>query len=81
MALYRSGRQAEALAAYRRMRETLAEQLGIDPGRPLQDLERAILAQDPTLDWVPAAAAASQLAADSLPRVVAPAPCRFPPRR
>jgi len=72
VALYRSGRQAEALAAYRRMRETLAEQLGIDPGRPLQDLERAILAQDPTLDWIPAAAAASQLAAGQ------PAPGRRP---
>jgi predicted ATPase/DNA-binding SARP family transcriptional activator/Tfp pilus assembly protein PilF len=72
LALYRSGRQAEALEAYRRMRETLAEELGIDPGRPLQDLERAILAQDPTLDWVPAAAAASQLAAGQ------PAPGRRP---
>jgi DNA-binding SARP family transcriptional activator/class 3 adenylate cyclase len=49
LALYRSGRQAEALAAYRQTRETLAEELGIDPSPALQELERAILAQDPTL--------------------------------
>jgi len=49
LALYRSGRQAEALEAYRRTRETLAEELGIDPSRALQELERALLAQDPTL--------------------------------
>jgi DNA-binding SARP family transcriptional activator/class 3 adenylate cyclase len=53
LALYRSGRQGEALDAYRRTRKTLAEELGIDPSRPLQELERAILAQDPGLDWAP----------------------------
>jgi DNA-binding SARP family transcriptional activator len=53
LALYRSGRQAEALDAYRTTRQTLAEELGIDPSRPLQELERAVLAQDPTLDWSP----------------------------
>jgi len=49
-ALYRSGRQAEALAAYRAGRERLVEELGIEPGVALQELERAILRQDPRLD-------------------------------
>ena len=50
LALYRSGRQAEALDAYRRARRTLSDELGIEPGRRLQELERAILSQDPELD-------------------------------
>ena len=49
LALYRSGRQADALAAYRRLRITLDEQLGIDPGQALRDLETAILRQDASL--------------------------------
>ncbi len=53
VALYRCGRQADALAAYQRAREVLVEELGLEPGGELQRLERAILAQDPTLD-VPA---------------------------
>ena len=50
LALYRSGRQAEALDAYRAARVTLVEQLGIEPGSALRSLERAILGQDPALD-------------------------------
>ena len=50
LALYRTGRQAEALAAYRDARRTLLGELGIEPTRALQDLEKAILAQDPSLD-------------------------------
>jgi DNA-binding SARP family transcriptional activator len=50
LALYRSGRQAEALGAYRRLRDNLADQLGIDPGPQLRQLEERILRQDPSLD-------------------------------
>jgi DNA-binding SARP family transcriptional activator len=49
MALYRSERQADALQAYQNARRTLVEQLGIEPGERLRELERAILEQDPAL--------------------------------
>jgi DNA-binding SARP family transcriptional activator len=50
LALYRSGRQAEALQVYREARQTLAAELGIEPGEALQHLERAILTHDPALE-------------------------------
>lgn len=49
LALYRSGRQADALAAYRHGRNALVETLGLEPGAALRDLERRILQQDPML--------------------------------
>ena len=51
VALYRCGRQAEALRAYADLRATLVEQLGIDPSPALGRLQEAILRQDPELDW------------------------------
>ena len=50
LALYRSGRQAEALEAYRQGRQLLDSELGLEPGVELRELERAILAHDPALD-------------------------------
>src|SRR6185295_11150518 len=50
LALYRSGRQADALDAYRRGAARLREELGLEPGRPLQQLQAAILRQDGELD-------------------------------
>ena len=57
LALYRCGRQFDALAVYRRVYQTLADQLGVGPCEPLQRLQRAVLAQDAALDWHPPAAA------------------------
>jgi predicted ATPase/DNA-binding SARP family transcriptional activator len=54
LSLYRCGRQADALAAYREARHALVETIGIEPGRSLRNLEKAILEQDPALDLAPA---------------------------
>jgi len=83
LALYRSGRQAEALATYHRLRMTLAEQLGIDPGQALRDLETAILRQDASLlpDTPPGSVTLAPAAAS--PPAVSPssatAPVQLPP--
>jgi WD40 repeat protein/DNA-binding SARP family transcriptional activator/class 3 adenylate cyclase len=50
VALYRAGRQRDALEAYQRARRLLADELGIEPGPDLRRLEAAVLAQDPSLD-------------------------------
>src|SRR5829696_1815087 len=58
LALYRCDRQADALQAYQDARRKLVEELGIEPGERLRELERAILAQDPALHLAAADAAA-----------------------
>ena len=55
LALYRSGRQAEALEGYQAARRVLVDELGIEPGRQLRELHQAILQQDAALDAEPAA--------------------------
>jgi DNA-binding SARP family transcriptional activator/pimeloyl-ACP methyl ester carboxylesterase len=50
LALYRSGRHAEALASYQSFRRRLSEELGIEPSASLRDLERQMLHQDPALE-------------------------------
>ena len=72
-ALYRSGRQAEALAAYRDGRRLLSEELGLEPGPVLQRLEHAILAADPALE-----PPAPTTVAGGLPSAAARALCHLP---
>ena len=49
LALYRCGRQADALAAYRHLHRVLSDEIGVEPSPPLRELHRAILAHDPRL--------------------------------
>jgi DNA-binding SARP family transcriptional activator len=60
LALYRSGRQADALALYRQTRETFVEELGIEPSRELQELEQSILRQDESLQHMRTSAPAAE---------------------
>ena len=61
LALYRSGRHAEALASYQTFRRTLSDELGIEPSASLRELQRLMLQQDPSLE--PAAGAETSAAA------------------
>ncbi|HXV56336.1 MAG TPA: BTAD domain-containing putative transcriptional regulator, partial [Gaiellaceae bacterium] len=74
LALYRSGRQAEALAAYQEARRALADELGIEPSPALRDLERRILRQDASLDLAPPAEPAPVPTPEELPTGAEPAP-------
>jgi DNA-binding SARP family transcriptional activator len=74
LALYRSGRQAEALTVYRTTRQMLVEELGLEPSLALQELERAILRADPALEPGPLTAAATL--GHSEPPC---GPCQLPP--
>jgi DNA-binding SARP family transcriptional activator/predicted negative regulator of RcsB-dependent stress response len=74
LALYRSGRQAEALAVYHSTRQVLVEELGLEPSLALQELERAILLGDPALEL----ASATTTQAGYQPALPV-APCQLPP--
>ena len=74
LALYRSGRQADAVAAYQSARRTLADELGIDPSQALQQLEQAILRQDPSLEL-------ATTGPEPEARAIEPQPYEAPPER
>ncbi|GGZ97454.1 AfsR/SARP family transcriptional regulator [Streptomyces bluensis] len=79
LALYRCGRQAEALEGYERARRRLAEELGVDPGAELRRLHERILGADPELDGAQAEAAVVPAARRSrpVPRQLPPSPRAF----
>jgi DNA-binding SARP family transcriptional activator/class 3 adenylate cyclase/DNA polymerase III delta prime subunit len=88
LALYRAGRQADALEEYRRARAVLVEQHGLEPGPGLRELEAAILRQDPTLELslprrssIPPNGTASQQRAPSISEVSSPAAILEPATR
>ncbi|MEU6148665.1 BTAD domain-containing putative transcriptional regulator [Actinosynnema sp. NPDC047251] len=74
LALYRAGRSADALEHFQRVRLGLRDQLGADPGEPLRELHRRVLAADPGLDPEPAPGA-------GVPRQLPAAPEPFVGRR
>lgn len=77
LALYRSGRQAEALEVFRQARTTLIDEVGVEPGQQLRDLERAILNRDPALDVTTSGAGSSRRAGEQpagQPRTPRPLP-------
>ncbi len=81
LALYRSGRQAEALAAFQQARRMLVDELGVEPGEELRRLHQQVLARDPALavpaEWDAAAAAGGLDAARVVPRQLPAAVARF----
>jgi DNA-binding SARP family transcriptional activator/tetratricopeptide (TPR) repeat protein len=78
LALYRCGRQGEALAAYRRARDVLVAELGVEPGPGLRDLHQRMLAADPALAAAKVAKPGSASQPVSSPSGDSPAPRQLP---
>ena len=82
LALYRCGRPSDALAAYDQLRHHLADELGVDPSPPLQQLHQQVLAHDPALAWNPPSPPLAEAAVTPEPeRQPQPAPASRPRRR
>jgi predicted ATPase/DNA-binding SARP family transcriptional activator len=79
LALYRGGRQADALEMVQATRTVLREELGLDPSEPLQQLERAILVHDPALDLPIAPHATPSAESESAPAELPPLPAALTP--
>ncbi|KAA2255356.1 SARP family transcriptional regulator [Solihabitans fulvus] len=79
VALYRSGQQADALGAYRDLRRLLIDELGVEPSKPLRELQRRILAEDPQLAVALGTPAAPVPLAAPV-EITRVAPHRLPPR-
>jgi len=78
LALYRAGRQVDALEVYRRARRWLVDELGLEPSAPLMRLEQAILARDPALDHIPAPVRADEPECGRPVTVSRPVPSQLP---
>ena len=80
LALYRDERQAQALDAYRRLRATLDEELGVEPSLALRSLHERILRQDPALEWRPPPGEASETVERPVVDVPLAGPTGVPPQ-
>jgi DNA-binding SARP family transcriptional activator len=78
LALYRAGRQVEALRAYRDLRALLAEEVGLEPSPALVALEAAILRQAPDLEWRPSPSTPNEVASPPLTPTPEPGPAPAP---